>query len=97
MQPRASWRAPWLATAAALIALAVPARGAAREPYQTLGVDAVERMLGASDVRVYDANTRELFEKNHLPGAVHLGRQKLSVLLPADRTARLVFYCTGPK
>jgi rhodanese-related sulfurtransferase len=89
---RATWVIPALAAA-----LATPSLGGASEPYATLDVDAVEKMLGAGDVRIYDANTRELFEKNHLPGAVHVGKQQLSALLPADRSTKLVFYCTGPK
>jgi hypothetical protein len=38
-----------------------------------------------------------VYEENHLPGAVHVGKQRLEPLLPADRSARLVFYCAGPK
>ena len=73
-----------------------PARSASVE-YGSLDVEAVAKMLGAPDVRIYDANPRDVFEENHLPGAVHIGKQRLEPLLPADKSARLVFYCAGPK
>jgi hypothetical protein len=88
-----------LAGVIAVAALGVvpgPARAAA-DGYGSLGVEAVSKLLGAADVRIYDANPRDIFEENHLPGAIHVGKQRLEPLLPADRSARLVFYCAGPK
>jgi Rhodanese-like domain len=99
-EPRMRLRYPSAAPAVVAMALALvasPARPGA-EPYATVGVDAVEKMLGASDVRIYDANPRDLFEKSHLPGAIFIGHDKdLSAVLPADKSTRLVFYCSGPR
>ncbi len=97
VRPRAG--AAWAIAALAGFALtAWPLDGTAADPYRTLEPDEVEKMLGASDVRVYDANPRDVYEKHHLPGAVFIGHEKdLSRVLPADRSARLVFYCAGPK
>jgi hypothetical protein len=94
--PGLRWRLAGILAVAAL-GLGPSAAHPARDPYGTLDVEAVAGMLGAPDVRIYDANPRDVYEENHLPGAVHVGKQRLEPLLPADRSARLVFYCAGPK
>ena len=87
-----------LATVAfTLLGLPLAPRAAAAEPFQIIPAEQVQQMLGAKDVRVYDVNVDELWEKHHLPGAVHVGARDLASLLPADKSLRLVFYCTGPK
>jgi hypothetical protein len=89
-----------LAGAAALAAVAIlsPASNPAADPYAELAPDAVEKMLGAADARIYDANPRDVYEQHHLPGAVFIGHEKdLARHLPADKATRLVFYCAGPK
>ncbi len=83
-----------------LLAAAALGGAAARaaEPYATVDPDAVERMLAAGDVRVYDANPRDVYDRHHLPGAVFVGHARdLAPALPADKATRLVFYCAGPK
>jgi rhodanese-related sulfurtransferase len=82
-----------LAAVLAGLALAAPAA----EPYGSLSVDEVEKLLGARGVAIYDANAPDLWSKHHLPGAVHIIGKDLRSLLPADRQTRLVFYCTNPK
>jgi rhodanese-related sulfurtransferase len=85
-------------SAAVLAAVALgasPVRGA--EPFRIATVEEVERMLSAPDVVVYDANTEEIFAKNHLPGARFVRRDFGPRDLPADREARLVFYCSNPR
>jgi rhodanese-related sulfurtransferase len=80
------------------LALAVPLGCAhAGEPYGTMSADEVEAVLGKPGVAILDANVDELWEKYHLPGAIHVGGRDLAALLPADRGTRLVFYCSGPK
>jgi rhodanese-related sulfurtransferase len=86
---------PSLAMPAAL-ALACAAHPA-KEPFQPVSVDAVQQMLGATDVVVVDANVPEIFAAHHLPGARHVGPRTLAALLPPQKDARLVFYCTGPR
>lgn len=88
-----------LLAALAFIALGLPlaARAAGAEPFQIVSAEQVEKMLGAKDVRVYDVNIDELWEKHHLRGAIHVGNRELAGLLPADKATRLVFYCSGPK
>ena len=76
------------------LALAAPARA---DDFKTLSVDEVQRMLGRQDVKVFDANPPDLWQKHHLPGATFIGDKKLATLLPPDKGAKLVFYCAGPK
>ena len=84
------------ALAALLLGSSAPLAARA-DAYSNVGVDTVQQMLAAGDVRVYDVNPRDVYEKYHLPGAVYVGHAKLEGLLPADRSTRLLFYCAGPK
>jgi len=90
-------RAPRRALPVALAAsLALAACAGRPEPFSAISIDEVERMLGAPDVLVVDANSRPTYALNHLPGAVHYRARPLAELLPPDRDARLVFYCASP-
>lgn len=82
-----------LAAAAAVLGCA----GAhAKEPFAFVGIPEVERMLSEPDVAVIDANPKEVFARNHLPGAKHYRSAPLAEVLPADKKTRLVFYCASP-
>lgn len=83
-----------LLAAAALAACASRSSG---EPFTMVSLDEVERMLGDPRVAIIDANTPETFEEGHLPGARwYREGPSLASVLPADKTTRLVFYCTSP-
>ena len=84
-----------LAAAVACAALAA-CPGRSEEPFSRASIDEVERMLGAPDVLLVDANSRDTYALNHLPGAVHYRAKPLPELLPPDRGARIVFYCASP-
>jgi rhodanese-related sulfurtransferase len=86
-----------LAAALTLAALALPALARADEAFQLVSAEQVEKMLGARDLKVFDVNIDELWEKHHLPGAVHVGARDLASILPSDKATRIVFYCSGPK
>jgi Rhodanese-like domain len=79
--------------AAAMLACAA---NRSRDPYSLVGVDEVQKMLSAPDVAVIDANSKETFEKNHLPGARYYKSAPFAEVLPADKSTRLVFYCASP-
>ena len=86
------------------IRLAVAAAGAlfavlacAGEPFTIVSADDVEKMVGKPDVFVVDANPRDVFVKNHVPGARWWRSAPLAQLLPADKERRLVFYCASPQ
>jgi rhodanese-related sulfurtransferase len=82
---------------AALAALTVSALARADDDFRMLGVDDVEKMMKQPDVKVYDANPPDLWEKSHVPGATFIGEKKLASILPQDKGTKLVFYCAGPK
>ncbi|HEY6004536.1 MAG TPA: rhodanese-like domain-containing protein [Anaeromyxobacter sp.] len=81
-----------------LVAAAAIACAANRshEPFSFVGVDEVQRMLSQPDVVVIDANPKEVFDKNHLPGARYYKSAPFAEVLPADKATRLVFYCASP-
>ncbi len=78
-----------------LFLLFAPPRASAGEPYLHVSVDAVARFLGTPGVHVFDVNPDEIWSRHHLPGAVHVTDPDLSKVLPADRGASIVFYCSG--
>ena len=81
-----------------LIVLAVACSTRSKgEPFRAASIADVEAMLGAPDVVIVDANVRELFQRHHLPGARFAGSAPVAAVLPQDRDARLVFYCSGPR
>ncbi len=67
-----------------------------KEPFGTLSMDDVEKMLGQPNVVVVDANSDDVYRKNHLPGAVWWKSAPLPQLLPPDKGRTLVFYCASP-
>ncbi len=83
-----------LASLALLAAVALPA---AADDFKLMPMDEVEKRLGQPGFAVFDANVPKIWLKHRLPGAVHVTGKKLERLLPADKTAQLVFYCTDPK
>ncbi len=85
---------PAVAAAAALWAGA--ARAADPEPFTLVGADEVQKLLAAPDVHVYDVNTAQVYAEAHLPGARHVSSELGAKDLPADKGARLVFYCKNP-
>ncbi len=81
---------------AATLGLA-PLAGRAGDGFGLMPMDEVERALSQKTVTVYDANVPEIWERHHLPGAIPVAGKDLGKLLPADKGARVVFYCTNPK
>lgn len=64
------------------------------DPFGRFTVDQVERRLGQPNVHVFDDNPTDVYEKNHIPGAVSLDPKEVKeAVLPADKNATLIFYC----
>ncbi len=83
---------------ALLGALALPAVAAAggHEPFGLLTVDQVAAELGKPGVYLFDANTKDIYVAAHLPGAKLVSHEVEASDLPADKSAKLVFYCKNP-
>jgi rhodanese-related sulfurtransferase len=59
-----------------------------------VSIDAVESLLTDPSVRIFDAKSRQNYEKNHVPGAVNLAFDALSEKsLPANKQTTVIFYC----
>jgi hypothetical protein len=61
-------------------------------------VDEVEQRLQAKDARffVFDANMPEVYAKGHVPSATLVPEGGVTAsLLPKDKAATLVFYCSN--
>ena len=63
--------------------------------FKTLpAADLVKALAANESVHVYDVNSIARYNKGHVKGAKHLDRHLISATtLPADKAARLVFYC----
>lgn len=62
-----------------------------------LTVAEVAARLGQPGFHVFDNNGRGRWKRSHVPGAKNLNAHSYDPgELPADKTATLVFYCSGP-
>ena len=62
-----------------------------------LSVAAVAARLGQPDFHVFDNNGNARWKLSHVPGATNLNAHSYQAdALPADTSATLVFYCSGP-
>jgi hypothetical protein len=67
------------------------------EDIPELSVAEVAARLGQPGFYVYDNNGRGRWRRSHVPGAKHVNPHHYEMTdLPDDRSATLVFYCTGP-
>lgn len=94
---------------AGLVALAAPAFAAEaakepakeskeKEPFGRLTVDEVEKLIKAKSIAVFDNNSKERYEKGHVPTATWVSIADFDAkVLPADKDAKLVFYCGNEK
>jgi rhodanese-like protein len=66
---------------------------------KTLTPDEVEARISARDGKtfVFDNNSMDRYAQSHLPGARWLDIKNVTAaVLPADKSATLVFYCASP-
>jgi hypothetical protein len=66
-------------------------------PIPELTVAEVASRLGQPGFHVFDNNSAPRWKRSHVPGAKNLSPYQFGASdLPADTTATLVFYCSGP-
>lgn len=64
---------------------------------KTVSPEALLRLVQAGQVTTFDVNSRQSWERAHVPGATHLDPVAFSAAdLPADPARPLVFYCSNP-
>jgi rhodanese-related sulfurtransferase len=62
-----------------------------------LTVDQVAARLGQPDFFVFDNNGAGRWKRGHVPGAKNVNPYDFEAsVLPPDKAATLVFYCSGP-
>ncbi len=77
------------------------AHGEAKEAFGSLTIEQVEAKIaeakaGKLTLALVDNNSKERFEKSHLPGARWVKFTEVAASdLPADKDATLVFYCSN--
>lgn len=57
------------------------------------GIAAKEANAGA--LYVFDVNPKDVYEEGHVPTAKWVPKKVTADMLPADKTAKLVFYCAN--
>lgn len=58
---------------------------------------ALHDLIGKKIVTVIDVNSRQSWLKAHVPGAINLDPASFDAdALPANKEARIVFYCSNP-
>jgi rhodanese-related sulfurtransferase len=67
------------------------------EEIRELSVADVAARLGRPDFFIFDNNGAGRWKRSHVPGAKNLNAYNYDEgELPADKSATLVFYCSGP-
>jgi rhodanese-related sulfurtransferase len=84
-------------TLLALACLLSASLALAGEPFQVATLDQVQGWVEAKSAIVYDVNDDDLWVKHHVPGARHVSGKGWTKTLPADKGARLVFYCSNTR
>ena len=65
---------------------------------RTLTPAQLREMRATQRVYVFDANPRDIFDKHHVPEAVHVEYDRVaSSQLPTDQSAPVVFYCMNER
>jgi rhodanese-related sulfurtransferase len=83
---------------AALLLLPLAARAAENDELKSLTVDQVSALIAKHDVAVFDNNTMDRYKESHLPGAKWVSFKDVKASdLPADKDAKLVFYCENER
>ncbi len=86
------------AVRAADAAAAAPAAAEKKEAFGRLTIEEVDAMIAKKDGFIFDNNSKESFAKGHVPTAKWVEFDEVKTTdLPADKAAKLVFYCGGEK
>jgi rhodanese-related sulfurtransferase len=83
---------------ATLCALAVSSLAAFAGDYPDISVAELKRAIAEKKVVVLDVNGGESYARGHVPSALNFAsvKDKLSTVLPKDKSTLVVAYCGGP-
>ena len=92
-------RAAWGILFLPLLILTLPTgRVQAAEEFTFISTEDLAKGIQEKTLTVVDANNFSVFEKNHIPTAIHVEYAHPDFnRLPGDKGAALVFYCKNPK
>jgi hypothetical protein len=82
---------------AAFVALLACSRASSAD-LKTLTVDEVAARIAAKDNKtfIYDNNDKDRYDKGRVPGARWVKSSEVTAtVLPADKSATLIFYCSN--
>ncbi len=79
-----------------LLMFLLPTTTFAGDYYQPVPMEEVARLMKSPGVAFLDVNAQEVWEKHHIPGAVHITSPDIARYLPKDKQTVLIFYCAGP-
>lgn len=84
-----------LAVGATYLAFRDPAEAA--PDVGTTTIEEVSQLVGSEAVSIYDANSAQQYASGHVPGAIHLPFDQVTLeKLPKEKNARIIFYCWNP-
>ena len=86
----------YLKSSLLLVLLLLPTALFAGDFYQPIPMAEVAKLMKTPGVTLLDVNVPEVWEKHHIPGAVHITTPDISTYLPTDKKSVLIFYCAGP-
>ncbi len=63
-----------------------------------ISTEELAKGIKEKNIFVVDCNTPEIYEKGHIPTAIHMNSSNPDLkLLPKDKKSALVFYCKNPR
>jgi rhodanese-related sulfurtransferase len=67
--------------------------------YPLITKSELSTLVQSKGVFVIDVNSKESFDKAHVPGAIHFESHEkdFATVLPQDKNAEIVAYCGGPQ
>jgi rhodanese-related sulfurtransferase len=88
-----------LVTGVVLSGIGTTASAAETSLLSDISLPDLKKAIAEGKVTLIDCNGDVSFARGHIPGAIdfHANKSRLAELLPADKTALVVSYCSNPR